>query len=403
MLADEQAKATNENANITGRNHPMMTIIKKFAKELVIAFVLAIIAAIAIEIYLQHHRTMVMESNAKAIAKLYVYDSKRELIATASGIFISSDGKLVTNCHVIEDAADISAKLSTGAYYALKSLIGINKSHDLAVLQFDAKEVPYVKIKYNVEVNTGESVFAIGSPMGLENSISEGIVSNPDRKEGNVELIQFTAPISSGSSGGGLFNHHGNIVGITTSMMVGRQTNENAENINFAVPVKYIEKAITGEDINFTENSPDYYYSQGVIYSNKKEYEKAIVCLKKAIQIDDKYAGAYTQLGEIYYDTGQYQQEVTVLENAKQLLPNDPDVFLSLAMADEDIGKYQDAIDDYKSTLTYRNNDKDALYALCFLEIMVGNRNEATNDIEELAKVNFGLADEMKMLLKRTN
>jgi len=74
-----------------------------------------------------------------------------------------------------------------------------------------------------------------------------------------------------------------------------------------------------------------------------------------------------------------------------------------LAMADEDIDKYQDAIDNYKNTLIYRKNDKDALYGLCFLEILVGNRNEATNDIEELAKVNFGLADEMKILLKRTN
>jgi tetratricopeptide (TPR) repeat protein len=380
----------------------MIEIIKKFAKECVIAFLLAIVAAIAIEVYLQHHKLMVMENNAKAVAKLYAYDSKMDEIATASGIFISADGKLVTNFHVIENAATINAKLSSGAFYALKSVIGINKTRDLVVLQFEGRDLPYVKVKTNVEVKAGESVFAIGSPMGLENTISEGIISNPERKEGDLDLIQFTAPISSGSSGGGLFNHRGYIVGITSSSIVAQETNINAENINFAVPVKYIEKAMTGEDINFTENSPDYYYSQGVIYHNKKEYDKAIQCLKKAILKDNKYADAYTELGQIYYDTGQYQQEVGVLESATQLVTNDPDVFLSLAMAYEDIGKYQDAIDNYKSTLTYRKDDKDALYDLCILELMTGNKNEAEFYIEELDKVNHGLAEEMKMLFKRT-
>jgi predicted negative regulator of RcsB-dependent stress response len=357
----------------------MKKFFTKWTKELIIAFVLAIVAAVSIEIYLEQHKMAVMENNSRAIAKLIVYNSKMDQIGTASGIFISSDGKLVTNYHVIEKASTIQAKMYSGAFFVLKSLIGINKTYDLAILEFDAKDIPYVKIKKDIEIKAGEAVFTIGSPMGLEKTISEGIISNPERKENGVDLIQFTAPISSGSSGGGLFNNKGNIVGITTSMLVEGKSSPNAQNLNFAVPVKYVEKAMTGGDINFTDNSPDYYYSQGVIYTNKKEYAKAIECLKKAISKDSKYANAYVQLGEIYYETEQYDQEVNVLEYGIKLLPKDPDVSLSLAMAYEDIGKYQEAIDNYKSTLIYRNNDKDALYYLCILEIAYSGETDQRN------------------------
>lgn len=384
------------------RGFGLKRLIKKFLKELIIAIVLAVVAAVAIDMIFEYRRAVIMENNAKAIAKILVYDSKGQQIATGSGVFISADGKLVTNFHVLEDAASFQAKLYTGAFYAFKNLVGINKHYDLAILQFDAKEVPYIKVNYNVKAKSGESVYTIGSPMGLESSLAEGIISNPERKKGDMDLIQFTAPISSGSSGGGLFNLKGNMLGITSSSLQGDLTNNFAENLNFAVPIKYVQKAMTGEDINFTENSPDYLYSQGVIYENKKEYDKAVTSFLKALQIDDKYANAYVELGQTYYETGQFDKEVTVLESAVNLIPDDPDVFSSLAAAYEDVGNYDAAIVNYKNTLKYKENDKDALNTLCLLEIIEGNRLEATNYMTQLSKVDKGLADEMGILLERT-
>ena len=141
---------------------------------------------------------------------------------------------------------------------------------------------------------------------------------------------------------------------------------EIVQNLNFAVPVKYVEKAVTGQDIDFTENSPDYYYSQGVIYFNKKKYEKAEECLKKAISKDVKYVNAYTKLGELYYELERYDDEVKVLEIAKSLMPNDPDIYFYLAMAYEDISKFDSAILAYEKNLELRPNDKDALYVFVF-------------------------------------
>jgi len=376
--------------------------IKKFIKELIIAIVLAIVAAVAIDIYYEHRRAVIMENNAKAIATVFVYDSKNNQIASGSGVFISPDGKLVTNFHVLEDAARVEAKLYSGAFYRLKNIIGINRDYDLAILEFDAKEVPHVNVDYKRVAKAGETVYTIGSPMGLEKSLSEGIISNPERMSGGMDLIQFTAAISSGSSGGGLFNLKGYLLGITTSSLIGNITNEFSENINFAVPVKYIQKAMAGEEINFTENSPDYCYSQGIIYENKQDYEKAIPCLLKAIQINGKYAEAYVELGQCYFEKGQYDNEVKVLETAVQLIPNDADVYSSLAAAYEDTGNYDGAIANYKNTLHYKKDDKDALYDLCLLEIIKGNRLEGNDYITQLADVDKGLADEMKILFEKT-
>jgi tetratricopeptide (TPR) repeat protein len=375
---------------------------KKFLKEIIIAFVLAIVAAIIIEVYLDHSRNKMLENNTKAVATLMVYNAKAELIASASGIFISSDGNLVTNYHVIKNAYNIDAKLSSGAYYKVKECIGISKIHDLAILKFDAKDVPFIKIRKVDKINIGEAVFTIGSPIGLEKSVSEGIISNPQRQEGGIDLIQFTAPISSGNSGGGLFTKHGIIIGITTNTIIPSQPNENVQNLNFAVPVKYVEKAITGQDIEFTENNPDFYYSQGVIYSNKKEYEKAEACLKKAISKDVNYVDAYIKLGEIYYYLEKYDDEVKVLEVAKTIMPNDTDVYFSLANAYEDISKYDLAISAYEKNLELKPNDKDALYDICVLYIMTGLKNKAVKFIPTLSKMNPGLGKEIEMLISQT-
>ena len=203
------------------KNQELLKFAKKFTKEIIIALVLAIVAAVMIEFYLDYSKKNMLENNAKAVAKLIVYNAKKEIISTASGVFISPDGKLVTNYHVINNAySSIDAKLSSGAYYKVKDLIGVSKKHDLAILQFEAKEVPFIKIRKVDRIAIGDSVFTIGSPLGLEKSVSEGIISNPQRKVGDIELIQFTAPISSGNSGGGLFTKNGIIIGITSNSII---------------------------------------------------------------------------------------------------------------------------------------------------------------------------------------
>ncbi len=231
-------------AQICKACEPAVRLARKYARELVVAFVLAIVAAVLYEPCKDFLAERALQRASKAVAKLFIQDANGKRIGTASGVFISPDGLLVTNAHVATAAkgGQILAQLSTQALYEVKKTVGVNPAYDIAVLQFQASEVPFVPINKAIIAQAGEHVWAIGSPKGLEGSISEGVISRPQREIKGVDFIQFTAPISRGSSGGGLFNLNGRMLGITTSAVV----EEGAQNLNFAVPVKYIDRASDG-------------------------------------------------------------------------------------------------------------------------------------------------------------
>jgi S1-C subfamily serine protease len=378
---------------------PAFRLARKYARELIIAFVLAVLAAVLYEPVKDFLAKRALQSASKAVAELIIRDAEGKYIGKASGVFISPDGLLVTNAHVATAAkgGDIVAQLSTHAFYEVKKIVGVNPAYDIAVLQFQASEVPFVRINTAIIAQAGDRVWAIGSPKGLEGSISEGVISRPQRQIKGVDFIQFTAPISRGSSGGGLFNLNGRMLGITTAAII----DEGAQNLNFAVPIKYIDRASEGTT-EFTKDSPDFYYAQGTIYANKKDYDRAEENFKNAIRMDHNYVNAYASLGDLYYDTERYDEEVKMLENARLILPDDPDINTALGAAYEDVARFDEAIAAFKRVLKSRPDDKDALYWVCVLDLVTAQDNDASNYLPKLKKVNAGTGKEIEMLLNRT-
>jgi S1-C subfamily serine protease len=234
-----------------------------FTKEIVIALILAFIAAIVIEIYFHEVHKRNVQANKKAVATVFVYDKDRNPLAQGSGVFINANGLLVTNYHVIE-GADISktiAKLSTGAQYCLKGINGLDKKLDIALLQFDGIETPHVvDLGDSDKLLSGDKVIAIGSPLGQENSVSDGVIADPARELSGVKFIQFTAPISPGSSGGGLFNEDGKaVIGITRATL--KDPKGIAQNMNYAIPINLVKNILNGSERKLVEQSAEYYYS----------------------------------------------------------------------------------------------------------------------------------------------
>jgi len=147
-----------------------------------------------------------------------------------SAVAVGKD-RLLTNCHVLEGASSI---LLTGAGLELKAIIAAaDPKHDRCVLQVDDGEVkPIAGVRAYSDLKVGEKVFSLGAPRGLEHSLSEGIISGKRSAE-DYNLVQTTAAISPGSSGGGLFDEQGNLVGITTLTIVGEKRLE--QSLNFAI------------------------------------------------------------------------------------------------------------------------------------------------------------------------
>ncbi|MGI5892056.1 MAG: S1C family serine protease [Bacillota bacterium] len=171
-----------------------------------------------------------------AVFYIKVYDDNKKHISSGSGFFINSGGMAVTNYHVIEDGYSADVKLADGKTYAVSKVIGYDKKLDIAVLKIDGSNFPYLFQANSDLLSSGQQIFTISSPLTLENSISEGIISSPQRKVDNIDYIQITAPISQGSSGGALLNNQGLVIGITTGAF------EGGQNLNVAIPINLVNQ-----------------------------------------------------------------------------------------------------------------------------------------------------------------
>lgn len=152
---------------------------------------------------------------------------------SGSGVMIGEDGYIVTNCHVAAGGKVFAVKIENDdRIYFTDRLVKYHDRYDLAVLRIDRRLQPLPIYSGSKPLARGQRVVAIGSPLGLFNTVSDGIISGFRRVDG-VEMIQFTAPISSGSSGGAVLNMYGEVIGISTA---GIETDDGtAQNINLAV------------------------------------------------------------------------------------------------------------------------------------------------------------------------
>ncbi len=161
-----------------------------------------------------------------------------------------------------------------------------------------------------------------------------------------------------------------------------------------------MELVSNSKNQEYKDRSPDYYYANGMVAKNRKEYDKAVDYFIKALEIDKNYLYAYIDYSQILYETSKYDEEVKLLETANAHIKNDPDINLYLGNAYEDIGKYNLAIKAYENVLMSKPDEKDTLYYLSILYLISNNKEKAQKLIPKLEKVNMGLANEIHLLIK---
>lgn len=166
-----------------------------------------------------------------SIVRVLVSDSGGRLLHQGSGV-VTGAGRVITNCHVARGGPQVTVKTGTESRPAAISIA--DEELDLCSLNVSALDANAVAIGSVANLRTGQRVYAIGAPHGLELTISEGIVSSLREVPQGGKIIQTTAPVSQGSSGGGLFSADGQLVGIVTFQ------HRFGQNLNFAVPADYI-------------------------------------------------------------------------------------------------------------------------------------------------------------------
>ena len=164
--------------------------------------------------------------------------------AAGSGVIISADGYIVTNNHVVDGADELTVSLNEGSKEYSARVIGADKTTDLALIKIDGKNLPAIQIANSDDVKVGEWVLAVGNPLGLNNTVTAGIISAKARTLGanGVEsFIQTDAAINQGNSGGALVNTRGELVGINA--MLASPTGSNI-GYGFAIPTAIMNKVV---------------------------------------------------------------------------------------------------------------------------------------------------------------
>lgn len=219
----------------------------------------------------------------------------------ASGFFISNEGDIITNYHVLQDADSIEVKTFDGKIYPVTKILAEDKEGDLIRISVEIpkSEVnPVLLSKSTPEV--GERILVIGNPLGLEKSVSDGIVSAVREIPEFGKIIQITAPVSPGSSGSPLVNMKGDVIGIISFQIV------EGQNLNFAIPSERIVNLIPSKEETLYEwlaereeewiTSAEGLYYLGLNAYLEDKYEEAIDFFEKAVSKDPQYSEAYSYL-----------------------------------------------------------------------------------------------------------
>lgn len=174
-----------------------------------------------------------------AVYLLVLQDEDGKTIGAGTGFVISSQGLLVTNQHVIAEAHTIIAKAENGGLFPITRVVATDSRNDLALLQLEAKDLPFLTLAPDGSAEAGTRIAVIGSPLGLEGTLTEGIVSArrnlPKEKR---DVLQISAPISQGSSGSPVLDSQGRVVGVASFLI------QDGQSLNFASPSEKLRRLL---------------------------------------------------------------------------------------------------------------------------------------------------------------
>jgi S1-C subfamily serine protease len=180
----------------------------------------------------------IAEAAKPSVVVIRSFGTDNQPIGQGSGYISSADGVIVTNYHVIRGAESVRIQTQSRGELQVSEILAYDPGHDVAALTVTDANLPALQSESDDHAKVGDRVVAIGAPLGLDDTVTEGIIS-ARRSAGNLELIQTSAAISHGSSGGPLINDYGKVIGLNTL------TSTAGENLNFAVPVRYLSDLLS--------------------------------------------------------------------------------------------------------------------------------------------------------------
>ena len=329
-----------------------------------------------------------------AVVTVIVYDINQQVAGIGSGFFIDKDGHLITNYHVLDGRYTAEVKTADGNAYPIKMIVADNRAADLVKVRVD---IPRKKFKW-VETadrlpSIAEQILVVGSPMGLEQTVSEGIVSSIRTIPTVGEFFQMSAPISPGSSGSPVINLKGQVVGVATFQMI------RGQNLNFAVSTKSIKKlkpvkagiSMSLWTFNNSLHQPglaEKLCRQGYSFSINGEDQKALEFFQEAIEKDPKNTMAWNGLGYCHVGMNNPAAAIKAYQQAIKTNPADETLYFILGNYYVKLDQPQEAVNAYRQVIRMKPDFEEAHFKLGVVYSRLGQIDEGKNAFETVIRLN---------------
>ena len=328
-----------------------------------------------------------------AVVTVVTYDFNRDISGFGSGFFIDSEGHLITNYHVMDGAYAADIRTHDGKTYPVETVVSENAASDLIKLRIriPKKKRHWLKTKSEMP-SIAEPIVVVGSPMGLEQTVSEGIVSGIREMPGFGKFFQISAPISQGSSGGPVVDYQGRVVGIVTFMMI------LGQNLNFAVSAQGIE---TLDSVGSSQTVSEWTYGKsldkpsvaetlcrkGFEFSVDGQYDRALKFYEEATTKDPTNTQAWHGLGHCYDGLGKPDRVISVYERAIQIHPEDPELRFELGNYHYKMGQLEEAAAAFENATRIDPDYAEALSRLAIVQTELKQYDEAVENHMEVIRV----------------
>ncbi|MFQ5708145.1 MAG: trypsin-like peptidase domain-containing protein [bacterium] len=316
-----------------------------------------------------------------AVVTVLTFDRYHGLLAQGSGFLVSND-RVITSRHVLVQAFGGKVKLNDRTECAIRGVLAEDTARDLILLQIDPVLESIAPLElFDGLPQEGERVLVVGSPMGFGQSLSDGIVAAIRKINTVGQIIQITAPISSGSSGSPVVNMDGQVVGIATVQIL------QGQNLNFAIPGEYARHLHPHKFVHLEEwhlesaGAPpalsQQFFNQGLQWVKAKNYARALHYFNIAVAQDTHRAEAWFYVGYCKGQLGHFKEAIKASQNALQINPSLAQAYYNLGVAYMSLGLLQKALEAYQLAIRFKPDYVNARLHLGYAYLAIGNKGGA--------------------------
>jgi tetratricopeptide (TPR) repeat protein len=332
-----------------------------------------------------------------SIVVLLTYNREGKFVGQGSGFVVNREGDVITNYHVLKGAGRAEVRMSDGNVYPVNKIVAEDEQGDLIRVSTNIPRNLVQPLPIHASFpEVGEHIIVMGTPLGLEKTVSDGIVSAVRDIPEFGKVIQVTAPISPGSSGSPVVSMNGEVIGVVSFFLMPGQ------NLNFAIPGDRIAKLTPGKGKTLSEREEvkeeerlavaAKFYSMGRGFLLAEDYERALPFFVEAVRKNPNFAEAFFQIGYCLGKVGRYFDAIGPYLEAIRIKPNDFDTHNNLCVAYGMVRRYDEAMKACGQAIRIKEDLSEAYNNLGWVYHKIGRYPEAIESCKQAIRLNPDLA-----------